>query len=114
MIVDLDIAKEDLIRKNNEYADYPDQYIPEEIIDSLYRDDVEAVKQELKSPLALYYDGEIYTFDELLKSTSKINIPTSVLQEYFDYIERVCEQNGIIKYMQEDIDIARKNHIVEI
>lgn len=112
MIVDLNIPKEELIEKNNEYIDFPDQYIPMEIINSLYNSDVKTVKQELKSPLALYYDGEIYTFDELSKNTGKINIPKSVLGEYFEYIEIVCERNNLTKYMQESITAAKNAYNV--
>ena len=112
IIVDLEISKEDLIKKNN---DNDGIYLSAETIDALYLEDIEEVKKALMSPLALYQDGEIYTFDELSKKTRMaVNIPTETLEEYFDYIETVCEQNGIIKYMQEDIDNARMMNGVEV
>ncbi|MBR3762013.1 MAG: hypothetical protein IKK59_04660 [Lachnospiraceae bacterium] len=112
MIVDLEISKEDLIKKNNENGGI---YLSAETIDALYLEDIEEVKKALMSPLALYQDGEIYTFEELSKKTRMaVNIPTETLDEYFDYIETVCEQNGIIKYMQEEIDNARTMNGIEV
>lgn len=105
IIVDLEISKEDLIQKNNEKGGI---YLSAETIDALYLEDIEMVKKSLMSPFALYHEGEIYVFEELSKNTSAVvDIPTETLDEYFDYIETVCEQNGIIKYMQEDIDKTR-------
>ena len=105
IIVDLEISKEDLIKKNNEKGGI---YLSTETIDALYLEDIEEVKKALMSPLALYHEGEIYVFEELSKNTSKaVDIPTEILDEYFDYIETVCEQEGIIKYMQEEIDNTR-------
>ena len=112
IIVDLEISKEDLIKKNDEKGGI---YLSSETIDALYLEDIEEVKKALMSPLALYQDGEIYTFDELSKKTRMaVNIPTETLDEYFDYIETVCEQNGIIKYMQEEIDNARMMNGIEV
>ena len=112
MIVDLEISKEDLIKKNNENDGI---YLTAETIDALYLEDIEEVKKALMSPLALYHEGEIYVFEELSKNTSKaVDIPTEILDEYFDYIETVCEQNGIIKYMQEEIDNARMMNGIEV
>ena len=37
-----------------------------------------------------------------------VDIPTETLDEYFDFIEAVCEQNNFSKYIQESIDNARK------
>lgn len=106
IIVDLKISKEDLIKKNNEKGGI---YLSAETIEALYEEDIETMKKSLMSPLALYQDGEIYTFDDLSKKTRMVvNIPTETLDKYFDYIETVCEQNGLLKYMQESIDNARK------
>ena len=113
IIVELEISKEDLINKNNEYSG-PDQYLSDYIIDALYADDIETMKQLLMSPMALYYTKDIYTFDELMIGTDKAaGIPKETLKKYFDYIESVCEENGTIKYMQEDIDKARRAYGVE-
>lgn len=111
IIVDLEISKEDLIKKNNELGGI---YLSAETIDALYQEDIEDVKKALMSPLALYQDGEIYTFDELSKKTRMaVDIPAETLDDYFDYIETVCEQEGIIKYMQENIDNVRKAYGLE-
>ena len=112
IIVDLEISKEDLIKKNNENDGI---YLTAETIDALYLEDIEEVKKSLMSPLALYHEGEIYVFEELSKNTSKaVDIPTEILEEYFDYIETVCEQEGTIKYMQEEIDNTRMAYGIEI
>ena len=112
MIVDLEISKEDLIKKNNENDGI---YLTAETIDALYLEDIEEVKKALMSPLALYHEGEIYVFEELSKNTSKaVDIPTEILDEYFDYIETVCEQEGTIKYMQEEIDNTRMAYGIEV
>ena len=112
IIVDLEISKEDLIKKNNENDGI---YLTAETIDALYLEDIEEVKKALMSPLALYHAGEIYVFEELSKNTSKaVDIPTEILDEYFDYIETVCEQEGTIKYMQEEIDNTRMAYGIEV
>ncbi len=112
IIVDLEISKEDLIKKNNENDGI---YLSTETIDALYLEDIEEVKKALMSPLALYHEGEIYVFEELSKNTSAgVDIPTEILKEYFDYIQTVCEQEGIIKYMQEEIDNTRMAYGIEV
>ena len=112
IIVDLEISKEDLIKKNNEKGGI---YLTAETIDALYLEDIDEVKKALMSPLALYHEGEIYVFEELSKNTSKaVDIPTEILDEYFDYIETVCEQEGTIKYMQEEIDNTRMAYGIEV
>lgn len=113
IIHELNISKEDFVAQNNEFVDYPDMYYSEEIISALYSDDVEEMKKQLINPLALYYDGEIYTFDELSQSKNArvaANIPADVMNNYLGYIELVCEENGIIKYMQEDIDRVQNTY----
>ncbi len=107
MIHDLNIPKEDFIAENDKYVDYPGMYFSEDIISALYLEDIEEMKKQLVNPLALYYEGEIYTFDELSQSQNAqmaANIPADVMSEYLGYIETVCDENGILKYMQEDID----------
>lgn len=105
MIVELEIPKEDLVKKNNQY-DEP--YLADNTIDALYEQDVQKMQQLLANPLALYYDGEIYTFDELACGLQEVDIPEETLDNYFDRIVTYCEQEKMLKYMQEDIDNARK------
>lgn len=113
MIHDLNISKEDFIAKNAENIDTPGMYFSDDIISALYLDDIEEMKKQLANPLALYYEGEIYTFDELSDSQNTrmaANIPTDVMNDYLEYIKIVCEENGIIKYMQEDIDRVQNTY----
>ena len=120
IIVDLEISKEDLIQKNNENGGI---YLSAETIDALYQEDIEEVKKSLMSPFALYYEGEIYTYDEFAETHVEADIPAEThveadipaetLDEYFDFIEKVCEQEGIIKYMWESIDNTRKAYGLE-
>lgn len=110
IIHDLDIPKEDFIEENKKLADFPGMYFSEEIIEALYLDDVNEMVRRLVNPTALYYDGEIYTFDGLRRSPELTdNIPDEVLEEYLDFIYDTAVQVGQIKYMQEDIN-SLKNY----
>lgn len=107
MITDLNISREDFEKVNEKYIEYPGMYFTEDIISALYQEDVNEMKRQLASPLALYHDGEVYTLDELSQTQNTrmaANIPADVMNEYLGYIERVCDENGVLKYMQEDID----------
>jgi len=113
IIHDLNISKEDFVAQNNEFIDYPDMYYSEEVISALYLEDIEEMKKQLVNPLALYYDGEIYTFDELSEAQNTqtaADISADVISEYLGYIEMVCDESGILKCMQEDIDSVRKKY----
>lgn len=108
IIRDLNISKEDFIAENNKYVDYPGMHFSDDVISGLYQEDINEMKRLLASPLALYYDGEIYTFDELCQDAKLAeDIPAEILGEYLDFIYEVCKQNEIIKYMQEDINKVR-------
>ncbi len=109
IIHDLNIPKEDFIAENNKYVDYPGMYYSEEVIEALYLDDIKEMKKRLVNPTALYYDGEIYTFDGLCKNPELTdNIPDDIMEEYLDFIYDTAVQIGEIKYMQEDIDMLRE------
>lgn len=113
MIHDLNISKEDFVAKNAENIDSPGMYFSEDIISALYLEDIEEMKKQLVNPLALYYDGEIYTFDELSQSQNArkaAKIPADVMNNYLGYIELVCEENGVMKYMQEDINRVQNTY----
>lgn len=110
IIVELEISKEELIKKNNEHDGI---YLSAATIDALYEEDIETVKKSLMSPFALYYEGEIYTYDEFAETHVEADIPAETLDKYFDYIETVCKQEGIIKYMWESIDNTRKAYGLE-
>lgn len=104
IINDLGISKESLLN-----VAQGDQDLTEEIINSLYLEDIEEMKKALTNPTALYYDTRIYTFDEISKdANAAIDVPKDILSDYIDFIETVCNENGLIKYMQEEIDHARQ------
>lgn len=108
MIRDLNISKEDFIKENDKYIDYPDMYFSEDIISALYLDDVEEMKKQLVNPLALYYNGKIYTFDELSQNPELAgNISKDVISGYLDFIYDACVEAKLIKYMQEEFDTIR-------
>ena len=108
-IVGLNVSKEDFIKQNNKYIDYPSMYFTEDIIDALYMDDIEEMKRLLRGPYTLYYNGEIYTFDAMSANPHITDdIPADVLNEYLDFIESVCVDEKLIKYYQAEIDRLRK------
>lgn len=107
MIHDLNISEEDFRKKNEEYVEYPDMYFSDDIIYALYQDEAE-MKRLLASPYALYYDNEIYTYEDLAENPALTkNIPSEVVEEYFDFIEDVCQKAGLTKYMASDIERVR-------
>jgi len=102
----LKISKEDLIALNDnrkelcEEFGYPDEMIlPDEYIDALYLPE-EEMKKALLNPLALYYEGEIYTWEALYhKDTGDAllkEIPDSVMDEYIVHVITYCLEEGII------------------
>ncbi len=105
------ITKEQVIEQNG------DRYhpIPDYIIDALYLDDINEMKRLLTNPYALYHDGNIYTFDRLLqaKDVENYSVPQNVLSDYLDFVEQICIEEQIIKYMQEDINSVRKKFGIE-
>ncbi|MBD5140531.1 MAG: hypothetical protein HDT25_03825 [Ruminococcus sp.] len=89
-IVELGISEEDFRKKNEEYIDYPGMYYPEEMISALYSDDINAMKRQLTDPWALYYDGEVYAFDEMYADPNIVaGVPADVMNEYLDFIEAI-------------------------
>ena len=88
------IALNDSRKKLGQYMILDDGYI-----DSLYADDEAEMKQKLVNPRALYYNGEIYTWDELnsgsLTSVTD-QIPQNVMNTYVDSIIDYIEGSGIM------------------
>ncbi len=109
MIVDLNIPREALEEANRRLGG---DELQQSTIDALYCGDVEEMKKALKNPLALYYDGNIYTFDKV-RAKKYTEIPTNVLAEYFDFIESECDKNGTLKYDLELIEAARLLYGIE-
>ncbi|NLE14079.1 MAG: hypothetical protein GX628_10450 [Clostridiales bacterium] len=99
-IRDLNIHKEDLIALNESRKQLGSKMImSDEYINALYMPEIE-MKQELVNPLALYYEGEVFTLEKLNdisseKSVSKV-IPVSVMNEYIDRVISYCGENGYI------------------
>ena len=101
----LGVTKEALIAQNKKDEYHP---LPDYIIEALYMEDKEDMKKALTSPLALYHNGVVYTFDMLAASGDFADaIPKDILTAYFDKIQAYCEEEKLIKYMQEEIDNAK-------
>ena len=109
MIVDLNISREALEEANRRLGG---DELQQSTIEALYCGDVEEMKKALKNPLALYYDGNIYTFDKV-RAKKYTEIPIDVLSEYFDSIESWCDKNGTLKYDLELIEAARLLYGIE-
>ena len=91
-IVELGISEEDFRKKNEEYIDYPDMLISEEMLSALYSEDINEMKRLLADPWALYYDGEVYAFDEMYADPNIVaDVPADVMNEYLDFIEAIDE-----------------------
>lgn len=89
-IVALNISEEDFRKQNEEYIDYPGMYYSEEIINALYTEDVNEMKRLLTNPWALYYNGEVYAFDEMYADPNIVaGVPADVMNEYLDFIETI-------------------------
>ncbi len=105
IINDLGIPKEAIIKKNEEYGEYAS--LTDDMIDALY-EDIDTMKMKLRSPLALYHNGEIYTLDGLKANPMQLSlIPLEVIDDYLDYITDYCTSEGEIKYMREEIESVR-------
>lgn len=103
IIRDLNISEEDFRKENEKYIEYPGMYFSDEIISALYQDEAE-MKKLLVNPYALYYDNEIYTYDGLAENPSlAADIPPEVIDGYFDFLEELCEEEGLTKYMMSDL-----------
>ena len=104
MINHFGISKERLVRENENYigALY---HLDDYIINALYQE--EALMMELlKHPLALYFDGEIYTYYEMRGNLIEAvqNIPSDVKAEYFALIEAKSETDETLRELKENID----------
>ncbi len=105
IITELDITKEELIHQNTENGNE----LSETMIEALYIEDINTMKQLLKNPFALYHNGNIYTFNELITGAyTNETIPRDVVERYFDFISVECEIRKMTKYVYEDINRARK------
>lgn len=110
IVTELSISKEDMLRRNNEYKEMGVDYIADYIIDALYEDE-ETMKLLLMNPLALYYNKEIYTFDELIDEETSIEIPKSIIEEYINRLEEYYISNKMEKYMEEDLAPLKNKYL---
>ena len=99
-IRDLCVSKEEFVALNDgRKAEDSSMALSDEIVDALFLSEDE-MKKVLVHPCALYYEGNIYTWTELSKTSVEdiINqgIPGEVLQSYVDNLVRYCVANGFI------------------
>lgn len=102
----LDIPQEDLVALNDSRKQLGDMMIlSDDFIDALYLPE-EEMKLALMNPLALYYNGEIYTWEELntatTLSTEPKSIPADVLVTYVNNLVDICLREGHIS--QKDVE----------
>lgn len=109
MIADLNIPREALEEANERLGG---DELQESTIDALYCGDIEEMKKALMCPLALYHEGDIYTFDEV-RAKRYDEIPKDVITDYLDFIESECDKNGTLKYDLELIEAARSLYGIE-
>ncbi len=110
IVTELSISKEDMLTRNNEYKEMGVDYIADYIIEALYEDE-ETMKLLLMNPLALYYNKEIYTFDELIDEEASIEIPKSIIEEYVNRLEEYYISNKMEKYMEEDLAPLKNKYL---
>lgn len=102
-----DIPKASLVALNDSRrAAGSDMVLPNDLIDALYLSETE-MKAALVHPLALYYNGQIYTWEALHAATASeaaptasfavtAEIPSAVLDAYIDQVMTYCGAQGII------------------
>jgi hypothetical protein len=99
MIKYFSIPREELIKVNNSFKNQKAEsmVIPDDVINALYSEDEKSMKKALASPLALYYDGMIYTVNELRQMSSdeikKIGITPAELEKYANNIDEFIRAN---------------------
>ena len=104
MINAFGISKDDLIRENENHIGSPN-HLYEYVIDALYQEEA-LMMYLLRHPLALYFDGEIYTYYEMRGNLLEAvqNIPSDVKAEYFALIEAKSEADETLKELKDNID----------
>lgn len=96
---DLGIEKNEFISVNSTRRDSGLEYLSVEIIDALYLEEDE-MKEALANSNALYYNGEIYTLNDIGSMTVEdvidAGIPEDVINEYVESVIIYCVDNEII------------------
>ncbi len=95
---DLGIAEADFLALNAYNRTRGDTMVlDDDLIRALYLPEDE-MKQALTHPLALWYAGEIYTWQELRDSPAEI--PTEVLEAYLRRVMATCVEQGILREVE--------------
>lgn len=96
---ELNISKESLTILNESRKGFNGMVLDDALIDALYYEE-EDMKKTLMNPLALYFEGEIYTWGELKRMIAAGTLPDGIagsfLQEYVDNTIAYCIENKII------------------
>jgi hypothetical protein len=98
-IRDLSIPKKDFLELNASFREKGIEWmmIPGYVLEALYLGDENAMKKILIHPLAFYYNGDVYTIDELRTMSAKeiknTGIPKKDLEEFTDKIELIMLEN---------------------
>ncbi len=117
MIRDLSIPRKDFNELNGLYMkNYNELAISETVLDALYAEDETDMMKALMNPIAFYYDGVIYTVNELRSMSAEkiksLGIPMQELQEFTNRIEvTIIEHVGPKNYegsYKETIDKLRE------
>jgi len=96
------ITKEELYAYNASLLEISPEnpmVIPEYVIEALYFSDETEMMKELTNSFALYYDGAVYSYDEIINSSVRtVSIPNAVLSEYVSSIEPL-----MVEYYGQDV-----------
>ena len=113
MINAFGISKNDLIRENENYIG-SSNHLDEYVIDALYQEEA-LMMYLLRHPLALYFDGEIYTYYQMRGSIVVSifdfmtpdpldHIPADVKDEYFAIAEERSNADERLRELKENTD----------
>ncbi len=98
-IHDLDVKKEDLVALNNSRKLRDNAMVlSDAYIDALYMEEDEML-QALIHPLALYYNGKIYTWEQLCSTSltdTSVALPISVIDAYVNHVMSYCVDQQLI------------------
>ena len=121
MIIAFGISKEELIRENENHIGTPN-HLDEYVINALYKEEA-LMMYLLRHPLALFFDGEIYTYYQMRGSlvvsdvfiTEPLDhIPADVKDEYFALVEARSEADETLRELKESIDAFWQGFETEI
>jgi len=104
MINAFGINKDDLVLENEKHIG-SSNYLDEYVIYALYQEEA-LMMYLLRHPLALYFDGEIYTYYQMRGNTDETvqSIPAEVKAEFFALVETRSEADEALRELKENID----------